>query len=47
MGMTPGATPMGAMDMPTPSPSQLQPTQMTPEQYQVTRALLNQQGAVH
>ena len=41
MGMTPGATPMGAMDMPTPSPSQLQqaPTQMTPEQYQVTQAL--------
>ena len=37
MGMTPAATPMGGMDMPTPSPSQL-PTasaQMTPEQYQV------------
>ena len=35
--MTPGATPMGAMDMPTPSPSMLQqPGQMTPEQYQAS-----------
>ena len=38
--LTPGATPMGAMDMPTPSPSMLQqPGQMTPEQYQASLEL--------
>ena len=34
-GATPMATPMGGMDMSTPTPSQLQAGQVTPEQYQV------------
>lgn len=47
MGMTPGATPMGAMDMPTPSPSQLPTTaQMTPEQYQVCRRCIRGHGEI-
>ncbi len=36
MGMTPAMTPMGGMDMPTPSPSSLGPSvPLTAEQYQV------------
>lgn len=34
-GATPMATPMGGMDMQTPTASQLQSGQVTPEQYQV------------
>lgn len=35
-GATPMQTPMGGMDMQTPTPSQLQSGQVTPEQYQVS-----------
>lgn len=35
MGMTPLATPMGGMDMPTPSPSSLPKQALTAEQHQV------------
>ena len=40
MGMTPLATPMGGMDMPTPSPSSLPKQALTAEQHQV-RGLLH------
>ncbi len=38
MGMTPAVTPMGGMDMPTPSPSSLPKVPLTAEQYQVRRS---------
>ena len=39
MGMTPGATPVGGLDMATPSPSMLGPgATPTAEQYQVCSA---------
>ena len=37
-GATPMQTPMGGMAMETPTPSQLQTGQVTPEQYQVDSA---------
>ncbi|BDA41401.1 Splicing factor 3B subunit 1 [Coccomyxa sp. Obi] len=37
MGMTPAVTPMGGMDMPTPSPSSLPKVPLTAEQYQTMR----------
>ena len=40
MGMTPAVTPMGGMDMPTPSPSSLPKVPLTAEQYQVRRSRL-------
>jgi hypothetical protein len=35
-GMTPGMTPMGGMDMATPSPSLLNKVPLTAEEYQVS-----------
>lgn len=35
-GMTPGITPLGGMDMATPSPSMLNKVPLTAEEYQVT-----------
>jgi splicing factor 3B subunit 1 len=40
-GLTPGMTPMGAMDMATPSPSMLNKVPLTAEEYQVLAHLMS------